>query len=146
MAVETAVNNFYNEYGSMPSTGDTDKVVDTAQDAELLNVLLGMEPTGGEPLNPRKIKFLSAKEGKSKKNGLIYSDNGNSVEGMFDPWGGGYKVLLDLDYDEQLDVPGDVREGGRKLNGRRVAVWSLGADGTKGTGGQKSDDVITWGQ
>ncbi len=147
-AIESAVNNFYTEYGSMPKTGTADTTVDTAQDTELLRVLLGIEPTGGDPLNPRKIKFLSVKEGKKKgtkgTNGLIYSGSGGDVQGLYDPWGGGYKVTLDLDYDERLTVS-PAGGGGASLNARRVAVWSNGADGVNG-GGKSSDDVKTWGQ
>lgn len=147
-AIESAVNNFYTEYGSMPKTGTDDTMVNTAQDTELLRVLLGLESSGGDPLNPRKIKFLSVKEGKKKgtqgTNGLIYSSSGSDVQGLYDPWGGGFKVMLDLDYDERV-VVSPTGGGGATLNGRRVAVWSDGADGVNG-GGKSSDDVKTWGQ
>ncbi len=147
-AIETAVNNFYTEYGSMPSDGSADIVLktDAAPGIKMLEVLLGMEGTGTNVLNTRAIKFLSVREGKGKKNGLIYNTTGTAIEGLFDPWGGPFHVMLDLDYDEKLDIPSSVLNGGRTLNGRRVAVWSLGNDGVKGTGGKKSDDVVTWGQ
>jgi prepilin-type N-terminal cleavage/methylation domain-containing protein len=147
-AIESAVNNFYTEYGSMPDEGSADKIVETnsATGIRMLEVLLGMEGTGNNVLNTRAIKFLSAREGKGNKNGLIYNTNGTSIQGLFDPWGGGFFVMLDLDYDEKLNIPATVQNGGRTLNGRRVAVWSLGADGVKGSGGKKADDVVTWGQ
>lgn len=147
-AIESAVNNFYTEYGSMPDEGSADKIVETnsATGIRMLEVLLGMEGTGNNVLNTRAIKFLSVREGKGNKNGLIYNTNGTSIQGLFDPWGGGFFVMLDLDYDEKLNIPATVQNGGRTLNGRRVAVWSLGADGVKGSGGKKADDVVTWGQ
>jgi prepilin-type N-terminal cleavage/methylation domain-containing protein len=140
-AIETAVNNFYTEYGSMPKDGTSDTTVKTDSDTTFLNVLLGLEGTGSSVLNTRGIKFLSVKEGKAKKNGLIY--NGESVEGLYDPWGGPFNVMLDLDYNEKITVQ-PTAGGGATLNGRRVAVWSNGVDGVKG-GGKAADDVKTWG-
>jgi prepilin-type N-terminal cleavage/methylation domain-containing protein len=148
-SIEGAVNNFYTEYGSMPSNGPLDKT-DTKSDTNLLKVLLGLEPTTATTrLNPRGIKFLSAKEGKANKNGLIYDTGGTDVTGMYDPWGGPYHVILDLDYDEKV-APAPSAGGGVTLNGRRVAVWSNGADNTGLSGntgpGKAADDVKTWGQ
>ena len=143
-AIETAVNNFYTEYGSMPidGTDDTIFVTDEAAGIDLLKTLLGEDKT----LNPRGIKFLSANEGKANKNGLIYNSSGTEVTAMFDPWGGPYNVILDLNYDEKLE---DVQPKGAgnkpsTLNGRRVAVWSDGADGVSASG-KAADDVKTWG-
>jgi prepilin-type N-terminal cleavage/methylation domain-containing protein len=143
-AIETAVNNFYTEYGSMPKDGDSDTTVKTDTDNAFLKVLLGLEDTGSSVLNTRAIKFLQVKEGKAKKNGLIYSSNGSDVTGLFDPWGGAFNVMLDLDYDEKITVE-PAAGGSTTLNARRVAVWSNGADGVKGTGGKSADDVKTWG-
>jgi hypothetical protein len=130
-SVEVAVNAYLTEYGSMPRTGTADVTVKTDADTELLRVLLGMEK---RELNKRSIRFLSVKEGKNQKNGLIYTTDGNGVVGLYDPWGGGYHVRLDLDADNKLDVGGEV------LENRRVAVWSDGPDRKPGT----QDDVKTW--
>lgn len=142
-AIESAVNNFYTEYGSMPKDGDSETVIKTDSDKTFLKVLLGLEGTGNSVLNTRAIKFLSVKEGKAKKNGLIYSANGSDVQGLYDPWGGAYNVMLDMNYDEKITVQ-PAAGASTTLNGRRVAVWSNGADGVKG-GGKASDDVKTWG-
>jgi prepilin-type N-terminal cleavage/methylation domain-containing protein len=143
-AIESAVNNFYTEYGSMPSDGsqDTEFVTDEAAGIDLLKALLGMDKT----LNPRGLKFLSAKEGKSNKNGLIYNSSSTDITGMFDPWGGPFNVKMDLDYDEKVVVqPKGAGNLSANLNGRRVAVWSDGADGISASG-KAADDVKTWGQ
>ena len=129
-AIEMAVNNYMTEYGTMPSEGSSDTTLTTSADNSLLEVLLGLE----DKLNTRSIKFLSVREGSEKKNGLVYDSNGRSVVGLYDPWGGGYKVRLDLDSDEKLDVSGE------SLDNRRVAVWSDGPDRKAGT----KDDIKTW--
>jgi hypothetical protein len=129
-ALETAVNDYFTEYGSLPYDGESDVTVQTDTDTKLLSVLLGLE----NKLNTRSVKFLSVREGRSKKNGLIYNTTGDKVVGLFDPWGGGYKVRLDLDHDEKLELNREA------LNNRRVAVWSDGPDRTAGT----KDDIKTW--
>jgi prepilin-type N-terminal cleavage/methylation domain-containing protein len=144
VSIESAVNNFYTEYGSMPNAGTTDATVKTnaATGIALLKTLLGMDTV----LNPRGIKFLSVKEGKANKNGLIYNAAGTDVTGMYDPWGGPFNVILDLDYDEKLaGVKTKAETTSVTLNGRRVAVFSDGADGVSATG-KATDDVKTWGQ
>jgi hypothetical protein len=90
-------------------------------------------------LNPRSIKFLSVKEGKAKRNGMIYTTTG-VPDGLYDPWGGPYKVVLDHDYDDIVEAA--VGGATSKLNGRKVAVWSEGADYK--TDKKTADDVKTW--
>jgi prepilin-type N-terminal cleavage/methylation domain-containing protein len=141
-AIESAINNFYTEYGAMPTAASTDETVKTDDvNSLLLKVLLGAE--GTSPVyNTRNIKFLMVKEGKARKNGLMYSPTG-APQGLFDPWGGAFNVILDADYDEKVE-PQTAASPKITLNGRRSAVWSNGADGVKGTGGTAGDDVKTW--
>ena len=140
-ALESAVNNFFTEYGTMPKEGmSSDTTVDTKTDLTMLRELLGLG--SNLTLNTRSIKFLSVKEGKGNKGGIIYNASGNDISGLYDPWGGRFYMMLDGDYDEQVR-PAPSAGGGKTLNGRRVAVWSNGADGVSG-GGKQGDDVITW--
>ena len=152
VAIEGAVNNFFTEYGSMPTTSsstsgtDDDPAVNTADGDKgktLVTVLLGLTESASPPLNTRSVKFLSVKEGKNKKNGLIYDTTGTNVVGIYDPWGGGYNVMMDTNYDEKVTVS---PAGGTPqiLNGRRCAVWSAGADGVMSGTGKITDDVKTW--
>jgi type II secretory pathway pseudopilin PulG len=128
--IESAVNDYITEYGRMPSEGSSDTTLTTSTDIGLLEVLLGLE----DKLNTRSIEFLSVRQGKENKNGLIYTPDGSGVVGLYDPWGGGYRIRLDLDCDEKVDV------GSETLDNRRVAVWSDGPDRKAGT----KDDVKTW--
>jgi prepilin-type N-terminal cleavage/methylation domain-containing protein len=147
-ALESAVSNFYTEYGAMPTDKTTDTPALRTDNDTLLKILLGLEGTGTTVLNTRSIKFLSVKEGKKKGasggiNGLIYKDSG-AVTGLFDPWGGPYFVMLDADYDERVAPTPSAGGTAVTLNGRRAAAWSKGADAVSGSGGKASDDVTSW--
>ena len=147
-SLESAVNNFYTEYGSMPIASDKDDTYETGTSKNgipVLNTLAGLE-IGSTPLNTRSIKLLSVREGKKKTggggtNGIIYNGQGTVVEGLFDPWGGPFKFTMDGDYDEKI-ITAPTGGGGATLNGRRVAAWSEGADfaGAK----KPADDVKNW--
>ena len=141
--IESAVNNFFSEYGSMPSEdGDIEEPfsINSTRGKKLLNTLLGTDTAA----NTRGIKFLSITEGKNDANGIIYNADG-TVKGMYDPWGGPYHVILDTGFDEKVKPDTDA-EAPITLNGRRVAVWSNGADNTTGVSGlgKAEDDVKTW--
>jgi prepilin-type N-terminal cleavage/methylation domain-containing protein len=149
-ALESAVNNFQNDYGTYPipsagntaGSGDATTVLRTDRDVEFLEILLGMNTTE----NPRGIRYLNVKEGEARKNGIIYVGNMSNVQGLFDPWGGAYFVAMNLNMDDKVEVsPTAVggQQSKRILNGRNVAVWSNGADGVNG-GGKPTDDVKTW--
>jgi prepilin-type N-terminal cleavage/methylation domain-containing protein len=145
VAITSAVNNYYTEYGAMPKDGLSEDIkLDTKTDLDFLKVLLGTE-SGNTPLNPRAIKFLNVEQGKGNKDGLMYaSGSSDKITGLYDPWGGRYYVMLDGDYDEEIKVKPAAATQNVTLHGRRVAVWSNGADGVSGTGGKVADDVKTW--
>lgn len=136
IAIEMAVNSFYTEYGAMPDVGSRVRT-DTPEGIKLLTILLGLEKTD-KPQNPREIKFLSVREGKDRRNGLIYSAAGNMPEGLFDQWGNPYTVELDVQYKEQLHF--NVASSSVDLEGRSVAAYSPGEDKKLGT----ADDVTNW--
>jgi len=144
-ALESAVNNFFTEYGSMPKADLTaDDTINTKTDLTFLRVLLGTEGTSTSALNTRAIKFLSVREGKSGKNGLLYNTSGNDITGLVDPWGGPFFLRLDGDYDERLTAS-PVGTTAKVLNGRRAAAWSNGSDaGPAGSSGAAGDNVISW--
>jgi len=150
IAIESAVNQFYSEYGTMPLdpiAGETTicKTTDT-EGKKVLTALLGYTEAGNTPLNPRAIKFLSVKDGKNNKGGLITAGTSPNitVSGLYDPWGGPYSIALDGDYNETV-VAAPLSGSSTTLNGRRVAVWSDGAD-YNSTTKKAADDVKTWGQ
>lgn len=135
-ALESAAYNFYNEYGRLPDVGARVKT-DSKEGIDFLHVVSGME-SGASPQNPRGVKFLNVREGKNRKNGIIYSATGETLEGVFDQWGSPFTVILDTDGDEILRFKFGSRNV--ELKGLRVAVFSPGADRQEGT----KDDVTTW--
>lgn len=148
-ALESAISNFYTEYATLPADPiPTGSLNSTTNGVAVIKALLGSSDSASLTTNPRAIKFLSVKEGKAKgttggMNGLIYSGTGTAqtVRGLFDPWGGAYLFVMDDNYDEVV-TPSYTPSV--TLNGRRAAVWTLGADGVKGSGGAATDDVKTW--
>ena len=141
-SIVSAVNSYYSENGSLPIPqgggaaveGGTKYETSSQDGLKILNILSGFE----DEVNTRKVKYLTVKEGKAKKNGIIYSASGKEVTGLFDPWGNPYTIVMDTNYEERLKVKPGSNE--TVLNGRRCAVYSVGADKKGGT----ADDVKTW--
>lgn len=137
IALESAINTFHIEYGILPCSNNR-VTTNSPEGLKLLNTLLGSEAKSDKALNSRALKFLAVKEGKNHKNGLIYSDDGRSVEGLFDPWGSPYTVILNTEYKESLQFT--IGSKTIDLKGRRSTVFSPGPDKKFGTG----DDVCIW--
>lgn len=137
ITLESAINSIYTEYSRLPDVGSR-VTTNSPEGLKLLNILLGLDKKSDNDLNSRAIKFLSVKEGKNNKNGLVYTADGISVEGLYDPWGSPYTVELDADYNEELHFTIGSRVV--DLKGRRAAAYSPGPDKKLGT----ADDVKTW--
>ncbi|MCX6879241.1 MAG: DUF4190 domain-containing protein [Verrucomicrobia bacterium] len=136
-ALEAAVNNFHTEYGSLPDV-PYQVTTDAGEGVKLLNVLLGLEPDSDRMQNQRSIKLLSAKETKTKSRGLLYHSSGRTAEGFYDSWGNPFTVQLDIQNEDCLRV--SLGDKITILNGRKVAVFSPGADKKFGT----ADDIKSW--
>lgn len=137
-ALESAINSIYTEYGKLPDVGSNRVTTSSPEGLKLLNILLGLDEKSDNALNSRAIKFLSAREGKNNKNGLIYATDLKSAEGLYDPWGSPYTIILDTEYKEHLHFT--LGSQTIDLKGRRVAAFSPGPDKKLGT----ADDVRNW--
>ena len=139
-SIISAVDSFQSENGSMPvPVGNSGKEggslfrTDSGDGVKVINILLGKE----DEVNARKVAYLKTKEGKAKKDGLIYNSQNTEVTGLYDPFGNPYYVVLDTNYEEKIKVrPANTET---TLN-RKAAVYSAGADKKLGT----PDDVKTW--
>jgi hypothetical protein len=60
--------------------------------------------------------------------------------GLYDPWGQTYQVVLDTDYDEQIENPEPGLKGEEMLKSSFI-VWSAGPDGDFDTW---EDNICSW--
>jgi prepilin-type N-terminal cleavage/methylation domain-containing protein len=125
VSITSAVESFYNDYSALPDPAgaatDQSYVSNTADGTNLLGILTAQAAFAAQ--NPRLIKFLSAKEAKNNKDGIVYPAAGGAPTGFFDAWGQPFTIELDYDYNEQLAFTAVTAV---TLNGRRVAVHSPG--------------------
>lgn len=127
-AIKAAAEAYLKEYGKFPegSGGGSDTLYGAGVDnARLMNPLRAVAGVGNGngTNNPRRIVFLEV----GNTNRMV---NGN----FLDPWGAQYRVIVDLDFDN------DCEAGGYTVPCQSVAVWSVGRDGQNGT----ADDIRTW--
>lgn len=135
--VVQAVNNYYSEYGRLPEFASAELRTDEEQGVRLLRILLAED--GTEEDNPRGINFLSVQEGRGRRGGLYYGSGENAqVEGLYDPFGEPYTVVLNIEYEDTLTF----QMGGKAYNlrGEQVAVYSAGPDLEMGT----TDDITSF--
>ncbi|MFK7851218.1 MAG: prepilin-type N-terminal cleavage/methylation domain-containing protein [Akkermansiaceae bacterium] len=132
-SIESGIESFYSDYSALPDpTGsatedNTPYETDQANGIQLLEILLGLE-TGTDIQNDKKVRYLSLKEARSgNRDGIVYDSGGTAIQGLFDAWGEPYFVVLDYNYDERITVSPQGSTS-TTLNGRRVAVYSLGTD------------------
>lgn len=139
-ALNVGLHGFELEYGKLPDVGTYDLTTDNTAGRRLLAALLGREESDGRRMNPRKIPFLTLREGKTrKKGGLVYLPTPVSgLDGLFDSWGNPYRVILLPSDDTSLAFS----YGGRRveLSGKKFVIASRGPDGVEGT----RDDLKTW--
>lgn len=151
LAIVNAVKAYYTEYGKYPlidSAKSSGKYTSSTNN-QLMNILRA-NPQGSTQetqMNPRKIVFLEA--GSAKGSGNVQK-GGIGTDGIFyDPWGNGYEIWLDQDYDNQIEQPYTANSGaGMNPLSTGVIVFSYGKDGEGGSGSKDSgaaeDDVISW--
>jgi len=130
-----AVEKFYSEYNRLPELPENMQT-DSGPGVQLLNILLGDDSSEEE--NPRQVVFLEVKEAKAKKGGIAYGSGGGSAEGMYDPFGNPFSVVINTNYEDILRFSA----GGKQytLRGVNAAVYSPGADREEGT----IDDITSF--
>lgn len=130
-SINNAIEMYYTEYSALPATGsptgDTRLVTSSGGTAiDILKILSGEDITFQ---NPRKMRFLTGKEAKNGRDGIIYTTN--LLTAMLDPWGQPYYMMMDYDYNEDFTITyptGVTISPAVRLRGRRAAVYSLGVD------------------
>jgi prepilin-type N-terminal cleavage/methylation domain-containing protein len=160
--IVNAVNAFYTDYGRYPTAPCT-PVNDATfgpggsptDNETLIRELRGCSAATGDcvgaaALNTRLIVFISPPDVKDPSNPRSGMGTAAGNKGQyFDPWGTNYVVRIDCDYNNQVGNPyaADTGAGPATLS-QGVIAWSLGRDGTGGSGAKNSgasdDDVISW--
>jgi len=159
--IVNAVNAFYTDYGKYPISTTIDTTFGPggtpATNETLFTELRGCTAAAGScpaaaTINTRQIVFISppdVKNSATPRSGIgITGGAGGNVGQYFDPWGNNYVIRIDGDYSNQVANPYTANAGATPNLQLGVIAWSLGMDGTGGSGdknsGTAADDVISW--
>lgn len=132
--IQVAVTNYYTEYNRLPSpSGNSDTNITTISNPNVVATLLGDNVSIGSisNSNPKRIVFMEPKyarnvgaSGESTFVGGLVEDGGGPQ--IVDPWGNGYRIVLDTNYDNLIDNP--FGDNPPRLRNRAL-VWSNGIPG-----------------
>jgi len=176
--IVSSVQAYVTEYGKFPAidapagqdavVGDTTQVPSvTTNNSALFYTLraIAAGPNSDNSLNPRKLPFFQTtlvKNPAVPKNGFLDNPANTSDPRkgcFFDPWGSQYFVVMDTNYDNQIDVSSFYTDFALpdKAPQVNVGVFSLGRDlqvgspnlpglpaNTYRSGNTVSDDVVSW--
>jgi prepilin-type N-terminal cleavage/methylation domain-containing protein len=150
VTILNAVEQYQAEYQRLPEPTSFNKGSDTECTTEpsenLINILKGLDETQ----NSQEKDFLGDIKPASLKNnrptGGLHEEG--EEMGMYDPWGGSYKVRLDHDYDEKVENPNDLQTSatGQTHLRKQCIVWSEGDPKKVQSGGSIWEDaaVASW--
>jgi hypothetical protein len=137
-----AIEDFRRDYDFLPTPvsyeKDTDCISDTSDEESLVWLLMGHSAT----LSIRSMDYLDRRideagfEDGKRIGGIIRMEPGAEI---VDPWGGHFKIMLDLDYNDRLNNP-DPKGEPQELS-KRFLIWSAGPDRNFGTW---ADNIISW--
>ncbi len=155
--IVTAINAFYTEYGQYPcgpqAGGDANDFF-TSNDNDrktIMDTLRVPFPTTPPAMNPKGVVFLQPPSVKNDTAGN--RKGGVGSDGIFyDPWGTGYRIRMDNNYNTLVVNPYTSNAGFSTLN-TGVIAWSFGKDGQSQADpgpasdkktGVNEDDVVSW--
>jgi prepilin-type N-terminal cleavage/methylation domain-containing protein len=130
-----SISSYFAEYNKYPLPADYGSEVGALRtDEQLTGALLATDPL----MNPKRIRFLPDLKDASTtgKNGLKTSGD---VATVVDPWGEEYYVIMDADYNGEIENP-NPGVGSLKLY-QKVLVYSAGPDKD---GATWEDNVTSW--
>jgi prepilin-type N-terminal cleavage/methylation domain-containing protein len=123
--LDAAVKRYFTEYNRMPVlagvNGGPDQLFEGADQAQVIRILINAEGIDAN-LNPKQIVFLDldpAAFGVKTVTEMLAELTGG--EPYKDIWGGDYRILMDLNFDDRIDALGGAPEIRAK-----AAVFSLG--------------------
>jgi prepilin-type N-terminal cleavage/methylation domain-containing protein len=149
MAVElaAAVSMYYNDYDTLPvDNNGGDWTGNTVDDSEFLSILAAK---GDVARNSRKNNYIGdmqqAKRGPrgTYEDGIDFeTDPVNPT--LTDSWGQPYYVIMDSDYNEEIENP-IASDSVRTIRGKRCIVYSRGRPGRNGEENSiESEFIKSW--
>jgi prepilin-type N-terminal cleavage/methylation domain-containing protein len=127
-SIETAIKAYVNKYGELPAEHGKTVGVDLRDEPSsivsegIISILTKADDMDAE-YNPAEMVFLEPQ--------------GDGSDGRFlDPWGYQYRIALDTDYDDRVDINGEIVR-------RKVALVSVGLFHLRGIG-STNDLIKSW--
>lgn len=122
VVLERAIEDFYDEYGYHPIAGESEEKLSKSEKIDLLEELAGVTSNR----NTNEKNFLKAMPAATnKRNGLIYGTD-DSIKGLATSFGGEFEIILDANYDEEIDEPNEF--GNTIVKARRSLIWCYGEE------------------
>jgi prepilin-type N-terminal cleavage/methylation domain-containing protein len=143
-AIETALKQYYTEYGKLPvrdaDQGIPDEIYDAATATyqyQIINTLRAIDAgdNAAHALNPRRIVFLDTP---SRKGAIDASGN------FVDPWNQVYYIKLDNNYDGQIANDPPYSSGPAETIASSALVISYGPNGIPDNPAAGGDDVVNY--
>ena len=139
-SIVQAIKLYQSEYARFPtpSGGQGEGPYETKQ--AMMDVLMADKHSPEvDQLNPKKISFYEPPTMTDKPRTRGFHSRKHE---LYDPWGTPYKIYMDTDFDDQVEVPpGYTGDSGRAFIRKSVIVYSAGPDTKFET---KNDNVTTW--
>jgi len=140
--LRSAIMMYQTEYKRFPSipgvNPGNDSIIETDFNSGLISVLVAIPNNNMvQQVNRRGIQYFSDKVAKQENKPGIYR-SGSEAQ-LKDPWGNFYKVIMDTDYNNQIEVP---TGNGNEIIYNVLAVQSYGPNGVIGKGNSGKDDDI----
>jgi hypothetical protein len=133
----SAVSSYYADYERFPLLNDAsgrDLTLDATTQSKMLGTLAAK---GDVKLNARHINYIEGMQQAKRVDGKVV--NGIDFEGdealptLVDPWGKRYIMILDSDFNGEIDNPELLGIGGdarwSKIRGKKCLVYGAGPDG-----------------
>jgi len=145
--ITMSVEAFKDDYGYAPYAPlGTHPAADqhlstTGANAVIILKDLMAEETSADANNTRGKLYLTIKDATNELNGIV-RDGSNNITSLVDPWGNGYVMSLDYDYDEEITLsttPWGTLSGTEVKN----QVIALGCGGRSKAIDDKKD-VVSW--
>ncbi|MEM7383887.1 MAG: prepilin-type N-terminal cleavage/methylation domain-containing protein [Verrucomicrobiota bacterium] len=135
--LEAAIKGYFAEYGRYPvALGSRETWKSTSEFMDVLTFHTASPVV--QEMNPRGLVFFEARKTTDKVDGSGFVTTTRQYN---DPWGKPYEIILDTDFDHQVNVPNQYKQRGDSRLKKSVLVHSAGKDGDWG---DVADNVASW--